>query len=151
MELPEDWEAIDLKTMPLPESEKDTSDESYLPSSTKPETKSKRKKNKRRKRRYETKRQRRKKLKRRSRRNSNVSQSLSSFMKQQDCTIERKPVFTQHAKQRIQQGRSGNFVTRKQGNAVVVITVLPSHGEPRKEIESIHSNRKQVPPKYKIR
>ena len=70
-----------------------------------------------------------------------------------DWVVERKPVYTNHAKQRLSEGRSGEFVTAKRGNAVVVITVLPQADGPRKRLENIRlkENRKNKLFKYKIR
>tara|TARA_B100000925_G_C21942817_1_gene445369 strand:+ start:81 stop:551 length:471 start_codon:yes stop_codon:yes gene_type:complete len=70
-----------------------------------------------------------------------------------DWIVERKPVFTDHAKQRLAEGRSGEFVTSKRGNAVVVITVLPQAEGPRKPLNNIRikENRKNKLFKYKIR
>lgn len=166
MELPEDWEAIDPRTMALPESENDSSDESCLPPTLLPQPQHTNKSRRRAKQQKEAKRlrsQRRKERKkarasrkqRRKRkpvaRNSNPPNSLCSFLKQQDCTIERPPVFTNHARKRLHEGRSGEFVTKKKGNAVVVVTILPSYGYPRQNIESIRVNRKKGLTKYKVR
>ena len=70
-----------------------------------------------------------------------------------DWVVERKPVYTNLAKQRLSEGRSGEFVTTKRGNAVVVITVLPQAEGPRERLENIRikENRKNKLFKYKIR
>lgn len=70
-----------------------------------------------------------------------------------DWIVERKPVFTDHAKQRLFEGRSGEFVTSKRSNAVVVITVLPQAEGPRKPLNNIRIkvNRKNKLIKYKVR
>lgn len=154
MELPEDWEAIDPRTMALPESENDSSDESCLPPTMLSNSKPKRKRKRRSKKAQAMRQQRRKDRKRNRKlrpRRSKAPNSLCSFLKQQDCTIERPPVFTNHARKRLHEGRSGEFVTKKKGNAVVVVTILPSYGYPRQNIESIRVNRKEGVTKYKVR
>lgn len=80
-------------------------------------------------------------------------QVCSKRFVQDDCIVERKPVYTTHARQRIAQGRCGEFVTAKKGNAVVVITVLPQGSGERKRLQNIriHENRKSKSIKYKVR
>lgn len=80
-------------------------------------------------------------------------QSYQKWCAQDDCVVERKPVFTKHAKERAAQGRCGEFVTAKKGNAVVIITILPRGEGPRKRMENIRirENRKNKVMRYKFR
>tara|TARA_B100000519_G_scaffold194545_1_gene198474 strand:+ start:1104 stop:1496 length:393 start_codon:yes stop_codon:yes gene_type:complete len=80
-------------------------------------------------------------------------QSYQKWCARDDCVVERKPVFTKHAKERAAQGRCGEFVTAKKGNAVVIITILPQGEGPRKRMENIRirENRKNRILRYKVR
>jgi len=150
--LPDDWEEIDIETMPLPESKP-------LPEPSKPEpsklpvpepSKPSRRKSRRKRRPKKpppSKRAQRAKKKRKRKRQS----CLSKFLQQNKTTVERKPIYTQHALERLRQGRSGEFITKKKRNVVVVVTILPSNGYARRNIETIRVNRKQGSQKYKIR
>ena len=161
--LPDDWEEIDIETMPLPESKPEPEPPEPEPSKPElpepPEPPAQRRKQRRppepaaqrrkqrRPKKPPSKRAQRAKKKRKRKRQS----CLSKFLQQDNTTVERKPIYTQHALERLQQGRSGEFVTRKKGNAVVVVTILPSNGYARREIETIRVNRKQGSQKYKLR
>ena len=68
--------------------------------------------------------------------------------------VEPKPVYTHHAQERVHQGRTGEYVTSRRGNRVVVITVLPrlAHQKgTRKQIPRLFRQRKQPKGKYKYR
>lgn len=68
--------------------------------------------------------------------------------------VEPKPVYTHHAQERVYQGRTGEYVTSRRGNRVVVITVLPrlAHQKgTRKQIPRLFRQRKQPKGKYKYR
>jgi len=68
--------------------------------------------------------------------------------------VEPKPVYTHHAQERVHQGRTGEYVTSRRGNRVVVITVLPrlAHQKgSRKQIPRLFEQRKQPKGKYKYR
>ena len=148
--LPDDWEEIDIETMPLPESKPEPEPPEPEPSKPElpepPEPPAQRRKQRRPKKPPSKRAQRAKKKRKRKRQSC-----LSKFLQQDNTTVERKPIYTQHALERLQQGRSGEFVTRKKGNAVVVVTILPSNGYARREIETIRVNRKQGSQKYKLR
>lgn len=144
--LPENWEDIDVETMPLPGSSTETDEEQPK---IDPILKIK-KKRPRRVPKKEPEKSTKKKKRRRPRRKRPCS-SLRDILRQQDCTVERTPVYTNHALQRLHQGRCGEFVTKKNGNAVVVVTILPANGYCRSNMESIRTNRKQRSIKYKVR
>ena len=151
--LPDNWEEIDIETMPLPES-KPLPEPSKLPvpEPSKPELpelpEPRRRWRKRRpKKPPPSKRAQRAKEKRKRKRQS----CLNKFLQQDNTTVERKPIYTQHALERLRQGRSGEFITKKKRNVVVVVTILPSNGYARRNIETIRVNRKQGSQKYKIR
>ena len=153
--LPENWEDIDIETMPLPESKSENKSESKLESEPESEPESitksttERKPRRRAKKPPPSKRSQRAKKKRKRKRKRHSS--LKKFFEQEKTIVERKPIYTQHALERLRQGRSGKFITKKQGNAVVVVTILPSNGYARREMETIRVNRKQRSQKYKIR
>ena len=145
--LPDNWEDIDIETMPLPESKPEPEPPAQKRKQRPPEPPAQKKKQRRPKKPPPSKRSQRAKKKRKRQRHS----SLKKFFDQEKTIVERKPLFTRHALERLRQGRSGKFITKKQGNAVVVVTILPSNGYARQEIETIRVNRKQGSQKYKLR
>jgi len=152
--LPDDWEDIDIETMPLPESKPPKPELPKPPELPElpeppepPEPRRQRRKQRRPKKPPPSKRSQRAKRKRKRKRQS----CLNKFLQQDKTIVERKPIYTQHALERLRQGRSGKFITKKDRNAVVVVTILPSDGYARRDIETIHVNRKQGSQKYKIR
>ena len=161
MSEPEHWEDIDLENMRLPKSKqgqkvlkpspalkiKKTIPKSNL--APVPKATRKRKQKGKRKEKLKGRAARRKKKPKKKRH----YQSYTKWSTQDDCVVERKPVYTNHAKRRLAQGRSGKFVTTKKGNAVVIVTILPQGEGPRKRMENIriHENRKNKITQYKIR
>lgn len=69
-----------------------------------------------------------------------------------DPVIEKKPVFTHHAQQRKDEGRSGSFIYVRSGNSYKIITILPTNTENNRKIPTIsNSRRKNKLKKYKYR
>lgn len=81
--------------------------------------------------------------KRRPRFNTNTATRLARrFERSNDCVVEGVPRFTQHAKQRLQEGRQGSYVCKpnrgKIKKRMYVVTVLP-YGHDH-NIPSVHAN-----------
>lgn len=68
---------------------------------------------------------------------------------QEDFSIETKPVWTNHAKKRLNEGRAGSFVCKRSKNKMVVVTVLPNGKD--RSIPVIQHTRKERDKSYKVK
>ena len=66
-----------------------------------------------------------------------------------DTTVESKPVWTNHAKQRLNEGRKGDYVCKRKKNKTIIVTVLPSGSN--HDIPSIQYRRKENSKMYKYK
>ena len=66
--------------------------------------------------------------------------------------VERPPMYTNHARRRMAEGRCGSYIIAKEFNGIKIITVLPSRGRARLKLPTLGMRRKKSNvKKYKYR